>query len=73
LSAVLFFAGRGRQAARQLLGSRLARIAAERQGAEARLQLLNAQIEPHFLFNCLASVKRLYEQDPARARGSCAI
>jgi hypothetical protein len=37
----------------------------DRQVAEARLQVLEAQIEPHFLFNTLAHVKRLYETDPA--------
>ena len=34
----------------------------EREMAEARLQSLQAQIEPHFLFNTLANVRRLYEQ-----------
>ena len=37
----------------------------DRQTAEARLQVLEAQIEPHFLFNTLAHVRRLYETDPA--------
>ena len=37
----------------------------DQQTAEARLQVLEAQIEPHFLFNTLAHVKRLYEIDPA--------
>ena len=37
----------------------------DEQTAEARLQMLEAQIEPHFLFNTLAHVKRLYEIDPA--------
>jgi hypothetical protein len=37
----------------------------DQQTAEARLQVLEAQIEPHFLFNTLANVKRLYELDPA--------
>src|SRR6185437_6622024 len=32
----------------------------DEQTAEARLQMLEAQIEPHFLFNTLAHVKRLY-------------
>jgi signal transduction histidine kinase len=35
---------------------------------EARLQVLQAQIEPHFLFNTLAHVKRLYQTDAAAAR-----
>ena len=37
----------------------------DRQTAEARLQVLEAQIEPHFLFNTLAHVRRLYETDRA--------
>src|SRR5690242_16644567 len=32
----------------------------EREMAEARLQALQAQIEPHFLFNTLANLRRLY-------------
>jgi signal transduction histidine kinase len=35
----------------------------DEQTAEARLQMLEAQIEPHFLFNTLAHVKRLYQID----------
>jgi sensor histidine kinase YesM len=33
------------------------------QMGEARLQVLQAQIEPHFLFNTLANVRRLYATD----------
>ncbi len=35
---------------------------------EARLQAMQAQIEPHFLFNTLANVRRLYQVDPGAAR-----
>jgi signal transduction histidine kinase len=38
-----------------------------RQLLEARLQTMQAQVEPHFLFNTLASVDYLIETDPARA------
>ncbi|HEX6795527.1 MAG TPA: histidine kinase [Casimicrobiaceae bacterium] len=38
-------------------------VALERDLAAARLQALQAQIEPHFLFNTLANVRRLYEED----------
>jgi sensor histidine kinase YesM len=41
----------------------------ERQAVTARLQALQAQIEPHFLFNTLANVVSLIESEPARARG----
>ncbi len=35
---------------------------------QARLSALQAQIEPHFLFNTLANVRRLYETTPSRGR-----
>ena len=34
---------------------------------EARLQLMQAQVEPHFLFNTLANVQHLVETDPQGA------
>ncbi len=40
----------------------------DNQTAEARLQVLEAQIEPHFLFNTLANVKRLYDTDRVAGR-----
>jgi signal transduction histidine kinase len=40
----------------------------ERGAAEARLRLLQAQIEPHFLFNTLANLHTLIGSDPARAQ-----
>ena len=39
----------------------------QRQIVEARLQLLQAQVEPHFLFNTLAAVEHLIETAPPRA------
>ncbi|MDN3922569.1 sensor histidine kinase [Roseateles violae] len=44
------------------------RAALEAQQLEAQVSALNAQIEPHFLFNTLANVKRLYETTPDRGR-----
>ena len=38
-----------------------------RQVAEAQLKTLQAQVEPHFLFNTLAAVEHLTETDPPRA------
>jgi sensor histidine kinase YesM len=40
----------------------------ERDMIEARLQALQAQIEPHFLFNTLANIKELYATESARAK-----
>src|SRR5262245_44268841 len=39
----------------------------ERTVLEARMQALQAQIEPHFLFNTLASIDQLIQTDPSRA------
>jgi signal transduction histidine kinase len=39
----------------------------EKNVLEARLQLMQAQVEPHFLFNTLANVQHLVEADPASA------
>jgi two-component sensor histidine kinase len=39
----------------------------EKQLVEARLAAMQAQIEPHFLFNTLASVQQLIESDPQAA------
>jgi len=44
------------------------RSAFEREMAEARLQVLRAQVEPHFLFNTLANVRRLYDRDRVAGR-----
>ncbi len=38
-----------------------------RQVAEARMAAMQAQVEPHFLFNTLASIDHLIEVDPQRA------
>lgn len=42
---------------------------AERAAASAELQALQAQIEPHFLFNCLNTIASFIRTDPDRARG----
>jgi len=52
----------------QLADAELRRESLQAQMVEARLSALQAQIEPHFLFNTLANVKRLYETAPARGR-----
>jgi sensor histidine kinase YesM len=45
----------------------LARLEAEKQSLAAQLRLLQAQIEPHFLFNSLANVAALIEAEPTLA------
>ena len=44
------------------------RVALDREMASARLQVLQAQIEPHFLFNTLANVRRLCQTDVTAGR-----
>ena len=41
--------------------------ALRRQVVEARMAAMQAQVEPHFLFNTLASIDHLIETDPPRA------
>lgn len=52
--------------------AKVANAAAERESllrqvSEAQMQMMQAQVEPHFLFNTLASVEHLIETDPPRA------
>jgi sensor histidine kinase YesM len=41
--------------------------AAERDASEAKLKLLETQLEPHMLFNTLANLRALITTDPSRA------
>ena len=43
------------------------KMSLQRSEADMRLTLLQAQVEPHFLFNTLASVRSLVASDPQRA------
>jgi len=45
-----------------------ARIKQEKQLAEAQLKLIQAQIEPHFLFNTLATISSLILKEPETAQ-----
>jgi hypothetical protein len=46
----------------------LGRVALDRELAEARVMALQSQIEPHFLFNTLANVRRLLATDRGAGR-----
>jgi len=48
----------------------LAVVNQKKQESDLRLMVLQAQVEPHFLFNTLASVHSLIRQDPARAEAT---
>ncbi len=47
---------------------RLLQSESEKREIEAHLKLLQAQIEPHFLFNTLANVSSLIDSDPVLAK-----
>jgi histidine kinase/histidine kinase/DNA gyrase B/HSP90-like ATPase len=66
--AVYIYRRRAAEAATRAHESELHRVQLERQMNEARLQTMRAQIEPHFLFNTLANVQRLYQTDRGRGR-----
>lgn len=51
----------------QALSFELERSELERQALDARLRLLQAQVEPHFLFNTLANVRALVETGSPQA------
>jgi two-component system sensor histidine kinase AlgZ len=62
---VLYFAIHAVQRARQ---AELERWKLEAAAQAAELRFLKAQLQPHFLFNCLNSVRALISEDPARAQ-----
>jgi sensor histidine kinase YesM len=47
---------------------RIKRLSSEKEALEANLRLLQAQIEPHFLFNTLSNVLSLIGTDPASGK-----
>ena len=51
-----------------VFGTVARRLQAEKRAAEAQLRLLQGQIEPHFLFNTLANVSSLMDDDVPRAK-----
>jgi signal transduction histidine kinase len=55
------------EASHQALAFELERSELERKALDARLRLLQAQIEPHFLFNTLANVRELVDTGSPRA------
>lgn len=56
------------EAERQAAAERERAAVLQRQAVDAQLHALQAQIEPHFLFNTLANVTGLIERQPAEAR-----
>ncbi|HVR94245.1 MAG TPA: histidine kinase, partial [Casimicrobiaceae bacterium] len=69
IMATIFFARERQAKAEAEFQRERARVeAAEKQIRVAQLQLLEAQIEPHFLYNTLANVISLIDAEPATAK-----
>jgi hypothetical protein len=69
-SAIVKFTYKGRMQAEVKAAQATETAEAEslkRQVVEARMAAMQAQVEPHFLFNTLASIDHLIETDPPRA------
>jgi sensor histidine kinase YesM len=66
--AVLVSRMKDRQLQESLAAARRQSEALRTQHMEAQMVALNAQIEPHFLFNTLATTRRLYATTPDRGR-----
>jgi len=67
VSLFFYVKHRETQAAAALHKAEAARHLMSKQAIEAELKLMQAQVEPHFLFNTLASVQYLTETDPQEA------
>jgi sensor histidine kinase YesM len=68
LSTIFFWREREARAQAALEREQLRAERIEREAALANLRALQAQIEPHFLFNTLANVTSLVDRDPATAK-----
>src|SRR5450830_56075 len=55
------------EAQTQTANAAAVRESMQRQLSETKMQMMQAQVEPHFLFNTLASVEYLIQVDPPRA------
>jgi two-component system, LytTR family, sensor kinase len=62
------FARQARDGERDVHRLQLESVALQRHLAEARLQSLRSQLQPHFLFNALNTMSALTETDPKTAR-----
>jgi sensor histidine kinase YesM len=52
----------------QLQEEKIKRLTLEKRTVETHLKLLQAQIEPHFLFNTLSNILSLVESDPVKGK-----
>ncbi len=52
----------------QVQEEKIKHLTSEKKAAEANLQILQAQIEPHFLFNTLSNVLNLLNTEPEKGK-----
>jgi signal transduction histidine kinase len=67
IAVAALFRQRDFAARRQALAFELERSELERKALDSRLRLLQAQVEPHFLFNTLANVRELVDSGSPQA------
>ena len=67
ISLFFLFQFREAHARAQMLKADVDRSRLSKQAVEAELKMMQAQVEPHFLFNTLASVQYLTETNPSEA------
>lgn len=74
VAATLVFHSRHRfEASRELAQQeRIKRLSVEKEAIEGNLRLLQAQIEPHFLFNTLSNILSLIDTDPGKGKSMLA-
>jgi hypothetical protein len=65
--AAIYYLGERRRVAQFAASRQIDNLRAQRNAADMRLAILQAQVEPHFLFNTLASVRSLIASEPERA------
>jgi len=67
---VYFFSSREQIAESQtrIQEEKIKRLTSEKKAAEANLKLLQAQVEPHFLFNTLSNILSLLDTNPERGK-----
>ena len=67
-SFISYFSARLKYTKKAVEKERVNRLASDKQALEANLRLLQAQIEPHFLFNTLSNILSLIDTAPTKAK-----
>ncbi len=67
-SYIFYSVAHFRASAELIQKERFNRVSSEKEVLEAKLRLLQAQIEPHFLFNTLSNILSLIDTNPAKSK-----